>query len=94
MRIQLLKDVVLNDQGSQDQESSYVTCVVNHARHQLEAVQLGVLVRVHHLEVVEEQLLGGHGRRVQAWDLQVLLHVPQCGVDVIGMYKLFLLYLQ
>ena len=87
-----MKDVVLNDQGSQDQESSYVTCVVNHARHQLEAVQLGVLVRVHHLEVVEEQLLGGHGRRVQAWDLQVLLHVPQCGVDVdvIGMYKLFL----
>ena len=72
--------------------SCHVTCVVNHARHQLEAVQLGVLVRVHHPEVVEEQLLGGHGGRVQAWDLQVLLHVPQCGVDVdvIGMYNLFL----
>ena len=49
---------------------------MQHSSHELPAVQLGVHVRVHHLEVVEQQLVCRHLTRVQG-DLHVLLNMPR-----------------
>ena len=57
---------------------------MQHSGHELPAVELGVHVHVHHLEVVEQQLVIGHLTRVQG-DLHVLLNVSsnRTHVDII-----------
>ena len=57
---------------------------MQHCCHKLPAVELCVHVHVHHLEVVEQQLLIGHLTRVQR-DLHVLLNVSsnRTCVDII-----------
>ena len=57
---------------------------MQHCCYKLPAVQLCVHVHVHHLEVVEQQLLIGHLTRVQR-DLHVLLNVSsnRTCVDII-----------
>ena len=54
---------------------------MNESLHQLEAVQLGVLVSIVHPEVVEHQLLAGHILHVSRY-LHVLLEVLLLRVDV------------
>ena len=49
---------------------------MQHSSHELPAVQLGVHVGVHHLEVVEQQLVCRHLTGVQGY-LHVLLNVPK-----------------
>ena len=57
---------------------------MQHSCHELPAVELGVHVHVHHLEVVEQQRVCGHLTRVQG-DLHVLLNVSsnRTHVDII-----------